>query len=190
MLEKQWQQWKSNSGRASHIWANSLQSHSACKILFGSLLQWSQISKSYVSSNSPLLASRSGKLSKGSFLIYLEWTNTRPTSKLHYLASDPLWLGYLNFLWLEIYNPTALCADLRMYMAKLICLQLRSYREECFVSNQPFMDTTSASSKPLTVGDKILGWSLYGSHASSQTLIDSPLPTLHLAPFKRHITTF
>ena len=45
--------------------------------------------------------------------------------------------------------------------------------------------TTFASLKPSTVGDKILGWSLYGSHASSQTPVDSPLPTLHLAPLKK-----
>ena len=57
-----------------------------------------QMLESSVSLNSPLLASRSGKLSKGSFLLYLERTNPRPASKLHYLDSGPLWLGYLNFL--------------------------------------------------------------------------------------------
>ena len=43
---------------------------------------------------------------------------------------------------------------------------------------------TLASSKPGTTCDLILGQSSDGSQASFQTLIDSPHPTLHLAPLK------
>ena len=44
---------------------------------------------------------------------------------------------------------------------------------------------TLISSKPSTIGDCIHGWSNDRSQASSHTLMDSPLPTLLLAPFNK-----
>ena len=50
---------------------------------------------------------------------------------------------------------------------KFHCLESGSMRSD-----------TLASSKPSTIGDRILGCSKDGNHESSQTPIDSPLPTL------------
>ena len=122
--EKLWVRWKLSSGRASHIWANSEQFHSACNIFL--VLCCSdhkhQMSESSFSSNLSLLAMHHGKLSKGNFLLYMESTNPMPTSKFHYHGLDPLKLGYLKFLLLEIYSLIAPCTASRMCMARLVCL--------------------------------------------------------------------
>ena len=169
-----------------------------------------QLSESSISSDSPLLASRYSKLSKGSFFTLFGMGKPQTNFQTPLSWFGPTVVGLFKFSLAinllpdcTMYWPEDVYGQINLSSAEelqrgMLCIKSTScgLNKPCnklashYFVLRSMRSTTFASSKPSTIGDKILGWSLYGSHASSQTSVDSPLPTLHLAPFKRHITTF
>ena len=202
--KKRWFWWGFNSGNESQTAEISEHSHRACNALSACNLQWSQLSSwmifhlfKFFLTGSASLQDRHRKFFTlfGAFNPQISFQTPPPWFWFTVVGWTKFSLVRKQYLDLTVYIPEGVYGQTSLSSTWLLHKGMLDIISNSWALNRPCSKAKShcheagsmrshtwISSRPTIREDNIRGYSRDGSHASFQTPIDSPHPTLHLTP--------